>query len=36
MARLKGLEGMEAKSNLDLHNKHLANENRDLKTQKEN
>lgn len=33
IARLKSLEGMEAKSDLDLHNRRLANANQDLKRQ---
>ncbi|VEJ22572.1 chaperone protein dnaK [Helicobacter pylori] len=31
--RLKSLEGMEAKSDLDLHNRRLASANQDLKRQ---
>ncbi|MCQ2872560.1 transcriptional regulator [Helicobacter pylori] len=33
IARLKSLEGMEAKSDLDLHNRRLASANQDLKRQ---
>ncbi|GAA8350200.1 chaperone protein dnaK [Helicobacter pylori] len=33
IARLKSLEGMEAKSDLDLHNRRLASTNQDLKRQ---
>ncbi|GAA7474968.1 hypothetical protein ckin120_05450 [Helicobacter pylori] len=33
IARLKSLEGMEAKSELDLHNRRLASANQDLKRQ---
>ncbi|GAA8666683.1 hypothetical protein KYTH92_02620 [Helicobacter pylori] len=33
IARLKSLEGMEAKSDLDLHNRLLASANQDLKRQ---
>ncbi len=34
IARLKSLEGMGAKSDLDLHNRRLASANQDLKRQK--